>query len=462
MIYTIEQIREADRKALRHQTEESLIWEAGTRLSLHIKPFLKRENRIVVVAGRGNNGGDGAVVAECLRAEGWKVSLWFPLGQPEWLHTRFGQKLKSCVLNREPETCDIVIDALFGIGVTKKLGSDVLYAIEWMNRQALRFSIDVPSGVPADHLHGWDGVGVRADETFCVHAYKRSAFLPESAPYYGRVHLVDIGLPADDAWRTVDRSDWNPSLLERETFGHKGRYGHGLLIGGSRHFLGAPLLAAKASLRSGIGLLDVATVPEVRQHASYVPEAMYYDLSELPTRSYAAVAVGPGMTATQYERIKEILPRYEAPLILDAGALQRTSLPPSRFPILVTPHPGELARMSGSTIESIERDRFRAASRFASAHGVHVLLKGTYTIICDPNGEGVVNIEPAAALAKGGSGDVLTGILLAFWAKSAELTPLERSAQAVLLHVLSAQRALKSYQAGSVLASDVIDAIGRR
>lgn len=464
MIYTASEIKQADERAFEHGTTPEVLMERAA-LALTARLEIEAGSSVLVVCGRGDNGGDGWIIARELHRIGYEVFVWSPLGEPKStaakLHVAASKQVVS-VLD-SPRRTDYVIDALFGVGLDGPVTGIAREVISWIrDQEATVISVDIPSGVPSDEASLFDGHAVQAAHTLTLHGYKRSAFLNQTAPFYGRVERIDIGLPNTSSWRVLTEEDFDRSLLSRELFSHKSTYGHGQLIGGSEHLIGAPFLAARAALRSGLGLLDVVIPDAASPLKSSLLEAMYYELESIPQGDYAATAIGPGMIEDEkLTNAWQVVRQRTTPIIIDAGALKRDYLLASG-PTTLTPHPGELARLTGQTVEMIEADRFKAATAFAVKHGVHLILKGTYTLIVAPDGTGAVNTVMAPALAKGGSGDVLTGMLLALWARTARVES-ERSPneQAVLWHALAAKTACERIHPASILASDVIEAIGR-
>jgi len=464
MIYTAAEIKQADAMALRQGMPGDVLMERAAS-AVAARLTFRPHSSVLVICGAGNNGGDGWVIARELTQRNCNVSVYAPFGEPKspegLRHAAYARRFVTIV--EEPRNADHVVDALFGVGFHGPVTGKARDVITWMREQSAPVvAIDVPSGVPSDETSGFDGHAVEAQMTFSLHGYKRSAFLTETAPYYGTVEVVEIGLPHTSEWRVLTESDFDRGLLEREPYGHKNRYGHGCLIGGSRHLIGAPFLAARAALRTGIGLLDFAIPPEAHIMASSLPEAMYYHIDELPDKAYAAMAIGPGLVDDErLDRLWQAVSSQPKPLIVDAGALTTEHLE-ATGPLTLTPHPGEFARLTGRSVAEIEADRFHIASDFARQHGIHLILKGTHTLIVNPDGTGAVNTVQAAALSKGGSGDVLTGMLLALWARTDRIgTESSPNEQAVLWHALAAQAASRQMHPASVLATDVIEAIGR-
>ncbi|TCI22088.1 NAD(P)H-hydrate dehydratase [Exiguobacterium sp. SL-9] len=464
MIYTATEIKQADEAALRKGMPADVLMERAAS-AVAARLIFPPQSSVLVVCGAGNNGGDGWVIARELAQRGYTVSVYAPFGNPKSdeakQHATYARGFVT--VTHEPHDADHVIDALFGVGFHGPVTGTPREVISWMReQQAPIVAVDVPSGVPSDDAINFDGHAVEANMTFSLHGHKRSAFLKRTASYYGTVEVVDIGLPHTSTWRVLTASDFDRVLLERDLYSHKNTYGHGRLIGGSRHLIGAPFLAARSALRTGLGLLDLAIPPEANIMASSLPEAMYYGMDEVPDKEYSATAIGPGLVDDErLDRLWQTVHRQSKPLIVDAGALTTSHLEASG-PLTLTPHPGEFARLTGRSVAEIEADRFRIASDFARQHGIHLILKGTHTLIVKPDGTGAVNTVEAAALSKGGSGDVLTGMLLALWARTDRIkTETCPNEQAVLWHALAAREASQQMHPASVLATDVIEAIGR-
>lgn len=461
MIYTAKEIKQIDHTASQKGMPETVLMERAAS-AIVPKMQINSSSTILVICGKGNNGGDGWVVARELAMKGHDVSVWSPLGESksEAASTHATYAASFVQIIEQSIATDVIIDALFGVGLSGPVSGKARDVIEWINEQPAEvLSIDIPSGMPSDHAREFDGLAVQAARTYSLHGYKRTAFLNRTAPYYGQLERIDIGLPHTSDWNVLTESDFDQSLLERDRFSHKTDYGHGILIGGSRHLLGAPFMAGRAALRSGIGLLNLSIPREASPLISTLPEAMYDQHTDLLERTYDAIAIGPGMVEGEgLDLIWQQVTRQSCPVIVDAGALSTRRLE-ARGPLILTPHPGEFSKLTGRSVEEIESDRFTIAAEFAIEHRVHLILKGTYTLIVAPDGTGAVNTVEASALAKGGSGDVLAGILLALWARAGGAwSPNE---QAVLWHALAAKSISQTIHPASVLASDVIEELGR-
>lgn len=464
MIYTASEIKQADEQAKAQGMPEAVLMErAASAIASRLQ--FSSDASVLVVCGTGNNGGDGWVVARELAQRGHDVFVWSPLGSPKTeataMHAAYAEPFVTIV--DDPPATDWIVDALFGSGLSGRVTGNGRDVIAWLTRQpAPIVSIDVPSGVPSDTAHDFDGHAVQATLTYTLHGFKRSAFLPKTAPYYGKVERIDIGLPHTSSWRVLTEADFDDSLLTRERFSHKTTYGRGLLIGGSEYLIGAPFLAGRAALRTGIGLLELIVPEQAAPLKANLPEAMYTTADTIAEKAMDAVAIGPGLVEGEtLDRLWNEVRQTSMPVVVDAGALSPERIE-ATGPLILTPHPGEFARLTGKTVEEIEADRFGVAQAFARQHGVHLILKGTHTLIVTPEGTGAVNAVEASALAKGGSGDVLTGMLLALWARTNRIeTSHNPNEQAVLWHALAAKKVTESIHPASVLASDIIEAIGR-
>ena len=406
---------------------------------------------MTVFAGPGNNGGDALAVARLLMERGYQVETF--------LFNTKGNLSPDCATNMErlaavpdvdfhevtsqftfPKLTedDIIIDGLFGSGLNKPLAGGFAAVVKFINASPARVvSIDIPSGLMGeDNTYNTAAAIVRADLTLSLQLPKLSFFFAENEAYVGEWRLLDIRLSQEAmAEMPTDYELTEPDtvaalLRPRRRFAHKGNFGRALLVAGSQGMAGASVLAAQACLRSGVGLLTVH-VPfcnnDIVQTA--VPEAMTeLDMSDtcfatpIDTDDYQAVGMGPGL-GQMPETVSALLEQVdicEVPMVLDADALNilgenRSYL--SRLPkgSILTPHPKELERLVGKCQNSYERlERARELARQAE---VHIVLKGAYTAVISPDGKCRFNTTGNPGMATGGSGDVLTGILLALLAQ---------------------------------------------
>lgn len=481
-IYKAEQIRQVDADAEELGLSEFALMEnAGRGLFEKVRSLVGRDMNIGIVAGKGNNGGDGIVLARYLIDDGYRVSLMFPLGKPispvAQAHLEyFIRKNNEAVAWNDALQFDVIVDALLGIGTRLPLSDDVTRVIRWANEQsALRIAIDVPTGVLADSgdIGAVKDMDVRVEKersnapspfqahyTFSLHGAKPSAFLHPSSFYYGEVDVVSIGLPQTSQVKVTEREEVITFLPVRKSAGHKGTFGTSLIVAGSDEMPGSVTLSAIGAIRSGTGRLIIATseraIPII---ASHVPEATFMaggleriSKGEIPEK-IAAVGIGPGLVdENMTERALDSLLEMGVPVVVDAGALLKRDSWEAAGPVIITPHPGEFSRLTGIPVKEIEKNRLELTSEFAVEHKVIVVLKGKYTVIAFPNGKVFVNNTGNTGLSKGGSGDVLTGMLVSFLATYENV---ERAVvNAVYIHGLCADYWATKFSEATMTASD--------
>ncbi len=511
-IFTAAQTRQLDQATLAEQniTSAQLMERAAQALAewffQHFAPAEAEE--MLVLCGPGNNGGDGLALARMLHQAGYplKVAL-LPAAQhsPDWQHHRQLLPAALPVADLDPENLPalppdtLVVDALFGTGLSRPLAGAAAAIVRWLNAQPLRVvAVDVPSGLFADQPQPAGSVVLRADYTLCFGAPKLAFLLPQTGPAVGEWTVLDIGLSAGFIAQTAtpwhltqlpapaDPYAWPPRparsadivLPKRAKFAYKNTFGHALLLAGSRGKAGAAVLAAGACLRGGVGLLTVA-VPACAEAVLQTahPETMCLSdrrrnhLSNLPDLApYQAIGIGPGIGQhpDTLALLRELLaaPAVAAgtlPLVLDADALNLlgqhrdllSALPPNT---VLTPHLGEFTRFT----EPVRDDYHRLSllREFAQAHRVIVVLKGAYTAVADVDGQVYFNTTGNPGLATGGSGDVLTGLVLALRADK-RLAPLAAARLAVLAHGHAADLAVAETGEAGLLAGDVVREVGR-
>nr|WP_208404347.1 NAD(P)H-hydrate dehydratase [Saccharococcus thermophilus] len=495
-IVTAAEMYEIDRDTVEQIgiSADSLMEDAGQALFHVLRERIPRSARVAVLAGTGNNGGDGLVVARMFKSNGYDVDVWLVPPKEKVkgaaktaleVYERSGYDWKPYAGNEQAFAAhilqyDAIIDALLGIGIKGEVRPPYREIIELVNRsRAIVYAIDIPSGTPADG--GEAETAVRADATITIQCPKLGAYTFPTADYYGELLLVDIGIPPLAVKRNAaprfvwEEDDVVRTLPKRKRSSHKGTHGKLLVVGGSRAMTGAVTLTAKAALRSGAGLLTMAVPDDIYSVvANRVPEAMYYPC---PARDGAfsgamdvsaldidAVAIGPGLGRTDGVRdLVSNIVRQPVPLVIDADALffwneYAALIRERKAATVVTPHPGEMARMLGLSIRDIEGDRFGTSKRLATEYGIYVVLKGPYTIVTTPDGSQYVNTTGNPALAKGGSGDVLTGIVSAFLMQHHSAQ--EAISNAVWIHGKAADMLVeRGHSQWDVLAGDLIEAI---
>ncbi len=439
-----------------------------------------RQKKVLVIAGKGNNGGDGLVVARLLKGVAREVVV----------------SLASSVRSDLLKDCDIIVDALFGTGLSREVTGDSGGLIEAINHsKKFVLSLDIPSGLSADTGRPL-GVAVRANVTATMGLPKLGLVLATDG--VGDLEVVDIGIPEEAIrglgvkrhWITA--SDLRPFFGPRKKDSHKGSYGNLLLVGGSANKPGAILMAGRAALRTGAGLVTVALPDRAyRKFPKNFLELMYEPLPSSAGGTFHrkglkklekimegkdAVAVGPGMGVTaDTKSLVRCLFKSDQSLVLDADALNcLATLSPSPFmgeglalslskgwgggkKIVLTPHPGEMARLIGSTAKKVQNDRIGTASRFAVQYGVHVVLKGYRTIIATPKGDLYINSTGNPGMATAGMGDVLTGMIGSLIAQGLEFE--KAIIVAVFLHGRAGDRVAARIGDRGLLASDLIEEI---
>lgn len=502
-LVTAAEMRELDRRTIELGTPGHVLMErAGTGACaslLRAIPAVRRRNaRVVVVAGKGNNGGDGFVIARLLRRRGVAVEVvlvgrvaevggdalrnlraWWRRGVevPEVTDAGGAAALQA---RMRGATC--VVDALLGTGLRSQVEGVSKDAIELMNScGAPVFAVDIPSGLDADTGHP-RGVAARAVATATFGFAKYGQVTYPGVDYCGALEVVDIGIdPRAVAARPprgelIDAAAAAGLVPRRAADAHKGDAGHLLVIAGSLGKSGAAILAARAALRSGAGLVTLATPAAINPVcAGAVPEAMTdawpdcdgglrFDPDRLAAAvaGKTAVAIGPGLGTARAVRdiVLWLIRHARVPLVVDADGLNVLARNPSplrraALPVLLTPHPGEMGRLVGRSAAEVQADRRSTACAFAEEHGCVVLLKGARTVIA---GGGQVWINPTGnpGMASGGMGDVLTGVAGALLAQGLDAAAAARLG--AYLHGLAGDLAAHGGAVG-MIASDVIDAL---
>jgi NAD(P)H-hydrate epimerase len=452
-----------------------------------------RGKTVSVVAGTGNNGGDGFVVARHLALRGARVHVflagseakvrgdaranldaWRGLGHGVVELTSDLQPLHEAVV-----WSDAVVDALFGTGFDRPLDAAHAAIVAVMNESRAKVAaIDIPSGLDADTGRVL-GAAVRASLTVTFAHRKLGLMTPNGAAHAGAIVVVDIGVPADLVKHTgvaahvVEASDLHAWLAQRAADAHKNTAGHVGVIAGSPGKIGAALMVAHAALRAGAGLATIATWPEAASAIeTRVREEMTarLDRSSLAASIDAALAgkraavVGPGfgLDADARLAVEHVVATFAGPLVVDADALTHFAGRPEALAVakraILTPHPGEAARLLGKTAAQVEDDRFAAARELGSRARAVVVLKGAHTIVADPDGRLVVNATGNAALATAGSGDVLGGVAGAL---ACALDPFEAACAGVYVHGAAAD-AWRDANGGAdrgLLASEIADLV---
>ena len=490
-ILTTSQIKELDKRTIEEEnsSSEALMERAAEALSNAICQLFKEPRDFKVFAGPGNNGGDAMAVARMLSNRGHHVEVWLfnPKGNLSADCQTNAERLFDCqnvsfsevTTHFAPPTLyrtDVVIDGLFGSGLNKPLDGGFAHVVKYINASpATVVSIDIPSGLMGeDNTYNNPSHIIQANFTLTLQMPKLSFLFAENQKYIGEWFCLDIGLSqqgirdADTPYHITQIRQIQPLMKIRKEFSHKGNYGHALLIAGCHGMAGASILAARACMRSGVGRLTIHAPQcnnDILQTA--IPEAMVqHDDHEhcfsTPTSpdSYTAIAIGPGLgqrTETTMA-LQEQLNATECPIVLDADALNILASNKSWLSLIpkesiLTPHPKELERLVGHCSGSYER--LIRACELATQWQVYIILKGAWSCVITPTGEYHFNPTGNPGMATGGSGDVLTGILLALLAQG--YPPAKAALIGTYLHGVAGDIAAEQRGENGMIASDIIE-----
>jgi len=497
-----------------HISPTTLMENAGASVADYLErryPDLARRH-IFVLCGKGNNGGDGLVAARLLHERGAQSTVIMissfegMRGDTATNLSRYQRSVGQVRLARNPEEWErakkglewahVIVDSLLGTGLrgpVDPLMAEVIGFVNHHRRDTEVVSIDIPSGVNADNGE-ISGVAITADATVTFTAPKVGMMLRPGSDHVGRLIVADIGSPhtlVEEA--SVSRLRWIEPLefetlpLIRRPNANKGTYGHTLIVAGSRGKSGAATMAGWAALRSGAGLVTVATAEsELAAVSARLPELMTEPLAatdsgsigvgSLDAGKFAAMqkgktvlAIGPGLTThpeTQ-QVVRDMVKETTLPLILDADGLnafdgRANELKDHATAMMVlTPHPGEFARLLGCGVAEVQNDRLRLARQAAAEWNLHVILKGNQTVIAAPDGHAWINLTGNPGMATGGTGDVLTGMLAGMVAQFGGSNWEMAMAMGVYLHGLAGDIAAETRGEASLMATDVIEAISQ-
>jgi len=490
-IYSAEQIRNWDQYTIRQEPIKSidLMERAASSCVEWIKSNHILHNPFYVICGKGNNGGDGLAIARILIQEGCDVRIYI-LEEGKMGTTDFQENLHrlhplthQIHFIQSPDFFpvfierSIIIDALFGTGLNRPLSGLAALLTTYINRSGIPIvSVDIPSGLISDSSVKGETF-IHATHTLCFQRLKHCMLMDENASALGKVHVLSIGLhPGFEDESNSLYQLMNPDMIRsiikpRNSFAHKGHFGHALLIAGSEGKMGAALLAVGALLRSGAGLSS-AYVPGCGKNILPVamPEAMTeFDkdekkITEIPSHlnKYNAIGIGPGIgtDASTAHVLEKIIREAKMPLVLDADALNilsnhkelLTQLPKG---CILTPHPKEWERICGISANDFERHQL--ANEKAKEWNCIILLKGHHTLIVEPDGKSWYNTTGNPGMAKGGSGDVLTGLLTGLLAMG--YSGNEAAHLGVYIHGMAGDYAAQQQTQEGMKAGDIISSL---
>ncbi|MEA3503897.1 MAG: NAD(P)H-hydrate dehydratase [Bacteroidota bacterium] len=494
-ILSTENIRKADKYTIENEpiANIDLMERAAGKLLDWITKHISSKNKIRIICGTGNNGGDGLALARLLSEKGYCIQVDLAkysdkLSDNNKINLKKLETIKRININTieknnnisEIDADEIIIDALFGSGLSRPVETFPSQIIEKINNShAMVISIDVPSGLFCDTSNkSKQGSIVRADYTLTFQNPKLAFLFAENDRYVGQWEILDINLhpdflkniASDDIF--IDINDIRHILKQRSKFSHKGTFGHALLISGSYGKMGAAVLASQACLRSGAGLLTTH-IPKAGYQIlqSTIPEAMISidENEEYFTKinnigEYNAIGIGPGIGQNKKTQnaLKLLIQNSLSPLLFDADAINilgenKTWLSFVPKESIFTPHPKEFERITKKSKNDFERHSLQR--EFSIKYGVYVILKGAHTAISCPNGKIYFNTTGNPGMATAGSGDVLTGILLGLMAQNYH--PRDVTIVGAFLHGLAGDLAIENQSMESMIAGDIIKDIGK-
>ena len=452
-----------------------LMYKAGsTAAKIILKNFNCINKNVAVVCGNGNNGGDGFVIARYLYEHGCNVTVILACGMPVTENALFYyKKLNEVKIENELNgEYDFIIDAVFGIGLNRAPSTQLCALFNEINEQkAIKIAVDIPSGIETDTGRVLSGA-IKADATITFIALKPCFLLPGGSDYCGRVTVAEIGVnPQNFSYSVIEK----PEFPARHHNCHKGDFGIALLMCGSYGMAGAAILATRAALRSGVGIAKCVVCEGIYSaFTSAVPEAVCLPVKQSKNGTFDKIDIenicnkasallfgcGVGNTVETQLLVKKIIKNVEIPVVLDADGINALVksielLKESKASVIITPHPGEMARLCGKSIAEVEADRIHTAREFAMQYGCVVVLKGANTIVATPDGEIFFNTTGNPGMATGGSGDVLAGIMVSLLAQG--YTPETAAKMAVYLHGEAGDKATSKKGERAMLPSDIIE-----
>ncbi len=495
-IPTIEQIREADTYTIQHEPIASIdLMERAARLVYNkIVNIFDKQANIVLLCGMGNNGGDGLAVARMLLENNYQCRVVIVKHRHTYsqdcainlgrLQKKYAHLIKTIEHTEDIPSLndDVIIDAILGSGLSKIVSDNLLISLfKRINQSsAFVFSIDIPSGLFADKPIDLASYMVKADFVFSFQFPKLSFLFPEYYPFVGEWEIGDINLhpsfinAIETPFYLLEAKDIQAFIHPRGKFSHKGTYGRALLIAGSKCMMGAAVLAAKACLRAGAGIVEVH-IPKIGYHIlqSFVPEAICSIdnheeyITHIPFETFIninAIAIGSGIgkAPETVNGLKNIIYNTSIPIVFDADAINimaenKTYLEFIPANSIFTPHLKEFERLVGKANNSYER--LQLQREFSNKYQCIVVLKGAHTSVSLPNGNVFFNTTGNPGMATAGSGDVLTGIILGLL--SQKYTPIEAALIGVYLHGRAGDIALEKESNESLIASDIIAHLGK-
>ncbi len=493
LILSPDEIRNAENMANQNGLSfEDMMESAGMGCAEHIFKNYPDSKNIVILCGKGKNGGDGFVIARYLFEAGKDVNVVCCFNSPsDELSEKNKKRIEGSVNIVDGSTvtkritallyhADIIVDAVFGIGFKGVLPENIReFFFISKNTDAVKIAVDIPSGLSCDSENTANCF--RADETLSMLCFKKEHIYKPFSAICGKVTVIPIGFSyISDGIQAKSRKEINEMLPCRPFDSNKGTFGKALIIAGSYKMPGASIIATKGSLSTGAGLTALC-FPDCIYSAvtSSLTENVFIPLpsdekgcfkksaaKEIigSLSQYQAIAIGPGMGdfPETEDMLKTIIKCYDGKLIIDADGINILSrnihiLKETDADILITPHPGEMSRLTGKTVSEINSDRSSVATDFAKEHGINVLLKGANSVIASYDGRIFINPTGSSALSRGGSGDLLTGIAVSFAAQG--LSTFDSGVLSSYVHGLAGEKAEKKYTSYCSTVERITDCI---
>lgn len=506
-LVTGEEMRKIDETAISEYNIPSIVLmeNAGIKVVqaiLQLHEEASSHKRITIVAGKGNNGGDGFVIARHLANKGIDIRV-FVLGQLKDIKGDSGvnlqilKKMNIPILSLAEDKdlnklkigllyTDLIVDAIFGTGFRGAALGLAEQAIEMINKSGVKvMAVDIPSGLEAN-TGKTHGACIKADYTISFAYPKLGLVMHSASEYVGQLTVVDISIPK---WipkelgikrQLITRELIMPMMPKRVEHSHKGTYGHGLVIGGAEGMTGAVCLTGQAALTTGAGLVTIGIPASLNNIVEQkLTEVMTKPLPETQSKSLnrealepieellqkaSVLALGPGLSQNPetMSLVRSLLPKVQVPVVIDADGLNALVdhleiLRQIKAPVVLTPHPGEMARLLDTSVKKIQENRINTALKFAMNWGVTLVLKGSHTVVASPDGVIYLNINGNNGMSTGGSGDVLTGIIAGLICQG---VPIDRaSVLATYLHGDSGDKAREDKGEMALIAGDLIDCL---
>lgn len=483
--------------ALSGKDTAALMYNAGKKVADFLLETVlqgKKDKKLIcILTGKGNNGGDGYVAANILKDAGMKVNVIKLYGKST---TKEASDAENALYESIPALsfesdkakseelilkADVILDAVFGFGFKGECDKSLTRISELSKiSSAVKVSVDIPSGCECNTAKASKGA-FKADYTLSFTALKPCHVQESAASYCGNVHIASVGIDPNlvdscpPAFTLLEENYVKTLIPERKRDSNKGDFGRLLMICGTYSMAGACIMAAKAALRSGVGLLDIAVSSDIYPIvAAAVPEAIFtvmnFDTEENSAKSSeklfnslnkaSAVLIGCGLGNDARKYLETVLKFAKCPVILDADAINFVAentdiLALASQPLILTPHPGEMGRLIGKAPSYVQENRYNVAKKFATEHQVILVLKGSGTIVALPDGEMHLNTTGNPGMAKGGSGDVLAGMCASLTAMG--LKPEHAAEASVFIHGKAGDECAKEFSQTAMLPTDLIE-----